>query len=293
MSVPEDIAANMMKTLVERDVDGAGELVERWPELSTVHGYQAHPVLRTFVVEENNGHCHHRAHLQIADLLTPRDVREFRDAVLDDNVDEVDRRLQDAPDLTGAEFTAGRGIASAIHHWRSTAMGSLLIDRGSDIEAFTTRGESPLAMQLRFGTTDGVRLLLDRGADPNKAMGGHMPTQSMVAMIELLLAHGWDINNGQLLHDANHGHGSRVQTWLRYGADPTKRDNGGRTALHLIAARGTGREALRALVDAGADINAIDEEGRSPLDLARLARSPVAARELVTLGAKDAPAESR
>ena len=128
-------------------------------------------------------------------------------------------------------------------------------------------------------------MLLDHGADPNRGKGGHMPSRSMEEMIELLLANGWDIDKGQLLHDANHGHGARVKVWLQHGADPNARRADGQTALHLVAARGVGRETIRALVEAGAEINARDDRGRTPLDLARAASRQTAADELRVLGA--------
>ena len=75
---------------------------------------------------------------------------------------------------------------------------------------------------------------------------------------------------------------------LDHGGDPNIKKPDGRTALHLIAARGVGREAIVALVKAGADINARDNEGNTALDLARLAKRQTATRELVALGARGA-----
>lgn len=62
-------------------------------------------------------------------------------------------------------------------------------------------------------------------------------------------------------------------------------DAAGRTALHLVSARGAGVETIRALVKAGASLDARDQEGRTPLDHAELAKSRAAARVLVELGA--------
>ena len=144
-------------------------------------------------------------------------MRSFRDAVLAD------------AGLASAEFTAGRGIAQAMHHWRSTAIGALLLEAGAEIDVLTTRHETPLAMQVRFGTVEGTRFLLERGASPNLGTIKVMPSSSMGVLVELLQEHGWDINEGAgrrtlLHHDANHGHGEKVRLLLDHGADPNARD---------------------------------------------------------------------
>ncbi len=55
---------------------------------------------------------------------------------------------------------------------------------------------------------------------------------------------------------------------IREGADVNARDSFGMTPLHCAAAAGH-EEAVRVLLAAGADIGIKDNEGRSPLDLAR------------------------
>lgn len=274
------------------DLDSARAFLKSRPRLAEYDGLSAHPLLREFV-RRNSGHCYRPSHRAIADLLTPDRVRAFRDAAMADRIDEVRSRLAEDPELVHAEFTGGRGIARAIHHWRSVPVGRLLLDGGAYVNALTTvgcAGETALMMQLRFGSVEGVRFLLENGADPNLGGLKHTPSASMAERLKLLLERGWNVNEqvgGRTLlhHDANHGHGRRVRLLLELGADPNIQDDMGRTALHLVCARGTGSETIRALIAAGANPGARDNEGITPRDRAACARSRTALHVLGEPGA--------
>ena len=283
-----DVTDSFLQLFQDGDVAGAQALLRRAPQAFAHSGYAAHPQIREFV-KRNRGHCYKRNHLLIAELLIPDKVRLFRDAVLEDRVDDVQEQLGADRQLARAEFTGGRGIAQAIHHWISIPVAKLLLDAGADINALTTvhSGETPLVLQVRRGSVDAVRFLLEQGADPNLRPQTHMPSESMPDLLKLLMEHGWDIQRGnQLLHDANHGHAKRILVWLEHGVDPNVCDEHGATALHILAAKGIGREAIQALVDNGADINRRDDNGDTPLDLALKAEKHIVAKELVVLGAK-------
>ena len=43
-----------------------------------------------------------------------------------------------------------------------------LLERGAEVDAVSPNGSTPLMMAAQYGSEDSVKLLLDRGADPNR-----------------------------------------------------------------------------------------------------------------------------
>jgi ankyrin repeat protein len=63
----------------------------------------------------------------------------------------------------------------------------------------------------------------------------------------------------------------RTVAWLiAHGADVNARGPGGRTAAHFAAERNTGPQTLAVLAEGGADLTARDEDGYTPLEIAKL-----------------------
>jgi Ankyrin repeats (3 copies) len=279
-SPSSEIEHEFLKYFSAGNISMAKQVMDSTRDFVEETEYKAHHLLRAFV-DSNSGHCYKKAHLQIAELLIPDRVLTFRDAVTDDRVADVQAMLVNQPKLVNAEFTAGRGIAQAIHHFRSVGMATVLLDAGASINARTTVhhvGDTPLGIQLRFGTVQAVEFLLSRSANPNGGLLKFMHAESMPVLVPLLLKHGWDIDEGRgvrtlLHHDAAHGHTQKIRLLLSHGADPNVRDVNGQTALHLVAAKGRREAAIRLLIEAGAQLDAQDGNGKTPLDCARSAQS--------------------
>lgn len=119
-----------------------------------------------------------------------------------------------------------------------------------------------------WGNLRMVELLLRLGADPNaKSTGGHAPLYCVA-------------NECQAS-----GGGNIVRALVRAGAQVDARSDSKRcTALHMAARRGN-TEVAEALLDCGADMNARDTAGDTPLRRAKKCRKAGVASLLVSGGA--------
>ncbi|QDU07154.1 ankyrin repeat domain-containing protein [Gimesia aquarii] len=125
-------------------------------------------------------------------------------------------------------------------------------------------GHSPLTMAAENGDEDMVRLLLEWGADVNRANGhGDYPLY--------YAAWSGDLPTAQLL--------------LQEGADPVAL-SGERSALHIAAMMGQ-LEVIDLLLDAGVPIDLADKQGITPLVAARISKNSAAIGYLLQKGAQD------
>jgi serine/threonine protein kinase/ankyrin repeat protein len=203
---------------------------------------------------------------------------------------------------------------------RHPAMLQYLIERGADVNVPTREyhlagnrryGSSgppyeidqaeviwtPLMAALAAGSVEASRILIKHGADVQaRDSFGRTPMTIVISncpqAIELLLASGVDINEqtrfgtplliaaryqwfypesagtsympGQINEKLN-----AVKTLLEKGADPNARDSEGRNALMVLSLEKRGEKEMEtiaeSLINAGCDINATDNEGRTPL----------------------------
>jgi ankyrin repeat protein len=160
-------------------------------------------------------------------------------------------------------------------------------------------GRTALWWAARFGDIDGVKRLIDEGADMDiKDIDGESPLHSASrwgheAITELLLIHGADANVASIygvtpLHLAvREMHGDVIEILLKHGADANARDLFGCTPLHDIADSGNGK-ITDMLVAGGADPQAKDINGTTPLHRAARSGNTVVVKTLLLLGADPA-----
>jgi hypothetical protein len=153
-----------------------------------------------------------------------------------------------------------------------------LLDAGADPNATAKSWSDEVDVAYFAATRNDLEtfdLLLDAGADATNALpstlwGGHF------ALAESALAHGADIDratsNGKpLLNDLIRWGQVEPALWtIAHGASTSVRDSDGWTALHQAVSRGNAR-VVQALLEAGADPDAADMQGRTPAGLSRAA----------------------
>jgi ankyrin repeat protein len=158
-----------------------------------------------------------------------------------------------------------------------------LIKAGADPNALLTKyGDTALMMAARTGKPDAIKALLDNRAQINatETWGGTTAlmwavSESHPDAVRLLIDRGADVNSRSKIVPSEGRRGgstgnSSVTSMPRDpqpGEKPKKDYYGGFTPLHFAVRQGD-MESTRALVAAGADVNAITADGKGSLELA-------------------------
>ena len=160
----------------------------------------------------------------------------------------------------------------------------VLLDAGADIQARDRLGNTPLSWASGFGIADGVQVLIDAGADANTvdSVLGYTPLIWASGFgdpvsISILIEAGADVTVNDfaegrtpLMHAVRTGKKEGVATLIAAGAKVNGIDNSKSTALHIAAeSNNVMLDKVQLLVQAGADVNAKNASGETPLMLAK------------------------
>ena len=194
----------------------------------------------------------------------------------------------------GLHEAAARGSAAEIEK---------LVKEGERIDLQDSRSRTPLHVAVYLKRHEAARTLLKLGANPNLLEMDRYDIVTIAAvandieMLKLALAGGASARNvtsrysGTALIAAAHlGHAEVVQILIDAKAPLNHVNNLGWTALMESIVLGNGganhTATLKALVDAGADVNIADRQGMTPLQHARRRGYVNMARILEAAGAR-------
>lgn len=155
-----------------------------------------------------------------------------------------------------------------------------LIAAGANVQGTCPTGD-PLSAAARKGPIESVKLLLVSGANPEGCNGGTPPIHRAAlsrdpAIIAAVIESGakinsTDANGNNALHGAaEYGNIEGLVQLLKAGADPNVRNRLGISPLHRAADSDSSVRApqIKALIDAGADVNSVDDHLRAPIHVA-------------------------
>ena len=214
---------------------------------------------------------------------------------------ELTKRLLDA----GANVNQPNGLdvkalSLAIEN-RDPDMVQLLLDHGADANTPDVAGETPLMLAARSGSPGIVEAILAQGVDvdyrePHRDQNALMigVRSGSPEVVALLLDAGADVNAQsrageppawRLPENVRASHGVGVN-WGGYPDRGQREAVGGAKTPLLYAARQGDLEITKLLVDAGADLEAVDANGDTPL-LTAIINATVAVQPGVTTGHLD------
>jgi ankyrin repeat protein len=142
-------------------------------------------------------------------------------------------------------------LRNALRNGDRQEFNRVLRDRPEAVNAKGPSGWTPIMYAALYGDGDAVRLLLDKGANPN-ARNNQGGTALMYA-----------IDNEE-----------KTRLLLDHGADPNLHSGEGRTALQIATGRAGAYPIVKLLLDKGADAGGRPPDGRGALNSAIGSRDP-------------------
>ncbi len=208
-------------------------------------------------------------------LATKRICPRFVDMMIEKEGVDVNMKLISEQSIF--HYAAKHGLINAMKK---------ILQQGFPIDLHNGSGQTALMKAACAGETDAVRLLIKEGADVNVKTGISHITALMYAakeghndIVQILIEAGADINAKSywgftpLLVASEHAHHEVVKTLLAAGSNALETCQWkvvGTTAFHLLGNDTVSKnksivETAKLLIDAGVDINAQNEAGKTAL----------------------------
>ncbi len=215
--------------------------------------------------------------LALTSTLMATDILE---ATREGNLEQVRSLLNEDATSVNSSNDRGSTALNLASESGQIQIVKLLLDSGADIEAVDIDGDSPLMGAAYKGQPHIFLLLISRGANTailNVSENGILHYAAIggsVEIAQLALAAGSDINaqnyeqSTPLLMAAARNRQETVRFLIERGADTEIPNNYGRTPLLYVTREGGNVEMATLLLDNGANVNAEDRSGATPLGLA-------------------------
>jgi ankyrin repeat protein len=239
---------------------------------------------------------------------------------LADRIQAGDRAAALAMIASGADVNKAQPDGTTPLHWAAYRVDrelvQTLLKKGAKADVVNRYGASPLAEAARVANVDLVGMLLEAGADANASNEDGQTALMLaartgnVAVADQLVKHGADVNRRERFKDqsavmwaAGENRPEMVAFLISKGADlsarakatdwPTQisneprvqyRPTGGLTPL-LYASRAGCMGCVKAMIDAGADVDRPNPDGMTPMMMALDNGNPAVARYLLDHGA--------
>ena len=186
------------------------------------------------------------------------------------NTDEILRRHAAGENVNIVRKEDGFSSLHMAARYGNAEMAETLLKCGAKIDCRNNNGHTPLHLAATFKEGPTVRVLLKYGADPNEQDNEgdfcllYLPqVHALSDMYKIFLAH------------------PKINVNLQ--------NHAGETALHYMAKCGAPAKVVKLLIDAGADCNVRDCNGRTPLDVAESNKHTETAEFLRSVGGKRGP----
>jgi ankyrin repeat protein len=196
----------------------------------------------------------------------------------------------------GADTNARTKYGSTPLHYAASNVNpevlAVLLKTVADVNVQDERGDTPLHYNVYDNPSpDVIAILLKAGADVNvQNKDGKMPidvaernetTKNSDVYRLLKIASGLRLDDEEFLGLCTSGGPEEIASAIKSGANVNARDAKGLTPLHVAAKSNANRLAVAVLLKAGANINALEENGFTPLNLAAGNANPEVAAVLL------------